>query len=417
MKILIVAQQFFPDSVGGSARVAFEQARTLANMGHTVFAIVPKTDLHSPYEEKRDLINIVRYGNGKPHILGQSYTDVRCAPAVIKKVINTYRFDVILAHQPTVTHAILSLQITIPIVYMFHASVPREISFQGLTGKGAWKKLFTRGFVLWLSFMERKSLEHAKRIVVLSEYSRELALSVYSNIQSEKISRITTGIQTDIYTPPSSKKIVRARLGIPEDCVVLITVRRLVPRMGLSQLIESCASIIRSRQNVRLYIVGDGPLYESLQKQIEQEGLGDLIILTGRVRQDDLPLWYQSADAFILSTRAYEGLGVATLEALSSGIPVLGTPIGATPEILGQIDSRLLFDSADSSDMRKGIEWFLSEGINDHALRMKMRQLVLHSYTWELAGAQLEKILEEVVDGTHQHSTQQQLELIDINRK
>lgn len=417
MNILILAQQFFPDSIGGSARVAYEQARVLVALGHTVYAMVPKVDARTPHEEIRDGIHIVRYGDGKTHFLGQSVEDVRCAPATLKKLWDEHPCDVILAHQPTVAHALRTLRITAPMVYMFHASVPREVSFQGLTGKGSWKKLFTHGFVFWLSIMERASLTAAQRIIVLSEYSRTLVRTVYPQLSTEKIVRITTGIQNEVYVPMVSKAAIRARLGILEEGVVLLTVRRLVPRMGLSQLIEACAPIIRGRSDLRLYIVGEGPLHDSLEKQVLQEGLEGSIVLTGRVRQDDLPLWYQAADAFVLSTRAYEGLGIATLEALSSGIPVLGTPVGATPEILGQIDARLLFASTTPADMQHGIEWFLREGINDHALHVKARELVVRTYTWEHAGVQLEKILDEVVSGVKTYSTSKQLEFIHVDRK
>ncbi len=397
MTILIIAQQFFPDSVGGSARVAYEQARALAGRGHTVYIIAPKMDIRAHSKEMYEGMTIFRYGDGKRHVLGQSVEDVRRAPGLIKKVLAQHPCDVILAHQPTIAKAALSLNFSIPMVYLFHASVPREVSFQGLTGKGSWKKLFTHGFVAWLQKMEKEVVTRAVAIVVLSQYSHTLICSVYKDLPSAKIVRITTGVDSRVYAPALSKEGVRAQLGIPEDDVVLLTVRRLVPRMGLSQLIESCASIVRENTHVRLYIVGEGPLYESLEKQILREGLEGSVILTGRVRQDDVPLWYRAADAFVLSTRAYEGLGVATLEALASGVPVLGTPVGATPEILGNVDPRLLFEGTTPEDMRRGIEWFLYNGIRDVGLRNRARDLVVREYTWQRAGQQLEAVLLHVI--------------------
>jgi glycosyltransferase involved in cell wall biosynthesis len=48
--------------------------------------------------------------------------------------------------------------------------------------------------------------------------------------------------------------------------------------------------------------------------------------------------WYRAADLFVLPTTAYEGFGMATVEALASGTPAVGTAIGATPEVLGPLD-------------------------------------------------------------------------------
>ena len=58
--------------------------------------------------------------------------------------------------------------------------------------------------------------------------------------------------------------------------------------------------------------------------------------ITGEIDDESLVLYYQAADIFILPTQSLEGFGLVTLEALSCGVPVLGTPIGATTNILKQ---------------------------------------------------------------------------------
>lgn len=391
MTILILAQQFFPDSVGGSARVAYEQARELSRRGHTVIAVIPKVTKSAHEVETLEGISLYRYGDGTPHFLGQSFTDRTQTASLLQRVLAEYAIDVILAHQPTVGFVATRSAPTIKLVYVFHASVPQEIKFQGLTGKGrGWKRLFFWAFIRWMKKMEQDVVERAHTILVLSEYSKKLCTQLYGEERLLPIKKIATGIDTSIFSPPDSKKAVRSRIGIPEDVMMFLTVRRLVPRMGLPFLIDAIAPLIERHQNIRLYIVGEGPLYNALDAQIHRLNLQDNVILTGRVRQIDLPLWYQSADCFILSTRAYEGLGIATLEALSSGVPVLGTPVGATEEILNKVDSRLLFKSAEIKDIRKGIEWFLNEGSTIDFLSTRGRALVESKYTWENAGAELE---------------------------
>ena len=72
---------------------------------------------------------------------------------------------------------------------------------------------------------------------------------------------------------------------------------------------------------------------------------------------------------------------------------MLGTPVGATEEILKDVDGRLLFKSATTEDMRAGIEWFLQEG---HLLDLKGRALVESRYTWDIAGKALENALKSI---------------------
>ena len=102
-------------------------------------------------------------------------------------------------------------------------------------------------------------------------------------------------------------------------------------------------------------------------------------------------MWYKAADVFVLSTQVYEGLGIATLEALSCGLPVLGTPIGATIELLEQVDESLLFKDASVDGMEEGIRNFLQEKISDVSVGGRARDFVKREYTWEHAVLELEE--------------------------
>lgn len=393
MNILVLAQQFFPDSVGGSARVAFEQAKHLQERGHTVTVIAPRLRKDIKQQEEIEGMQIFRYGNGTPSIFGQSMTDLWLLPKTLEAVLQKNTFDIVVAHQPTVAFAALPLIQKIPFLYVFHASVPKEVSFQGLTGKYRWIKNFAKGiFLSRLATVEKEVMKEVDHIVVLSHYSKELVETLYPFVVG-KVSRIHTGIDITTYAPSRSKALMRSRLGVPEDCTMLLTVRRLVPRMGLLQLIESFARIAPDFPDARLYIVGEGPLYDDLQKKIKDEDMVGRVMLTGRVREVDLPMWYKAADVFVLSTQVYEGLGIATLEALACGLPVLGTPIGATVELLQEVDEELLFASASVDGMEEGMRKFLGEKISDASVGGRARDFVKREYTWEKAVVELEQEL------------------------
>ena len=115
--------------------------------------------------------------------------------------------------------------------------------------------------------------------------------------------------------------------------------------MGLESLI-SAVRLLDDVAGLRVAIAGQR-LRVQLETMRDKLGLGDRVALLGRVSDDELPLWYRAADLFVLPTLAYEGFGLVTAEALASGTPVVGTPVGATPELLEPLEPRLLARDAE----------------------------------------------------------------------
>ena len=97
-----------------------------------------------------------------------------------------------------------------------------------------------------------------------------------------------------------------------------------------------------------------------------------------------------------MPTTFIEGFGIATVEALSSGLPVFGTPVGGTTEILESIDKKLLFRDADAKSMAEKIEWFLKNPDPIFALKSKCREEVLQKYSWDLVTDRFEEELDLV---------------------
>ena len=90
--------------------------------------------------------------------------------------------------------------------------------------------------------------------------------------------------------------------------------------MGLETLLRALA---RLDGETRLVIAGRGSLGAALEKLSVALGIGSRVRFLGRVPDAELVDWYRAADLFVLPTVAYEGFGMATLEALASGRPVV----------------------------------------------------------------------------------------------
>jgi glycosyltransferase involved in cell wall biosynthesis len=145
------------------------------------------------------------------------------------------------------------------------------------------------------------------------------------------------------FHPATDKREVRERLHLPREKTILLTVRNLVSRMGIENLIQAMPEIVKSVPDIVLIIGGTGPLKDTLSMMSRRLNLDHHIHFAGFIPEATLPEYYQAADIFVLPTVELEGFGLVTLEALASGTPVLGTPVGGTQEILSKFDSRFLF--------------------------------------------------------------------------
>jgi glycosyltransferase involved in cell wall biosynthesis len=191
-------------------------------------------------------------------------------------------------------------------------------------------------------WIESRVLNQSNRIVVLSGYTRDKLLNIYG-VPEGKIAIIPGGIDLVRFHPAADKRAVRERLQLPRDKKILLTVRNLVSRMGIENLIRAMPEIVKSTPDIALIIGGTGPLKNDLMELSRNLNLEDHIHFAGFIPEAALPEYYQAADIFVLPTIELEGFGLVTLEALASGTPVLGTPVGGTQEILSRLDNRFLF--------------------------------------------------------------------------
>jgi glycosyltransferase involved in cell wall biosynthesis len=102
------------------------------------------------------------------------------------------------------------------------------------------------------------------------------------------------------------------------------------------------------------------------------------------------------ADIFVLPTKELEGFGLVTLEAIASGVPVLGTPVGGTEEILGTFDSRFLFKGTDPHSMAdlilENYKLIKQNPEKWDKISRRCRNFVERNYLWEQNIDALEKL-------------------------
>jgi len=405
MKILCVNQFFYPDSHGGVETVTHETTTRLAARGHDVTLVGQRTRPGTPDTERLQGVAIHRYGaaESRGRFGGRTLDALRCPRPVIGRLLRENDFDVVLPHHYFPYYAYLGVAggEPIPAVMTFHASYWQELRLEGVE-RGVWKPLESLLFGGLARRTETRCLRHAARVVVLSDFSKEQLLSYYP-FAERKVAKIPGGVDLERFRPAADRDAVRSELGLPLDRQVIFTVRRLVPRMGLENLMVAFEQVHRDFPHALLAIAGRGRLEADLRRQAAALGIDDALRFVGFVDDDDLVRYYQAADLFALPSLAFEGFGMVTLEALSCGTPAIGTPIGATPEILRPLAPQLIFAGANPPAIRRGLasmlEW-LTDRNAAARLRERCRSYVEDRYGWDRAVDAIEALVEDVVGRT-----------------
>ena len=149
-------------------------------------------------------------------------------------------------------------------------------------------------------------------------------------------------------------------------------------------------------RHVELTIGGEGPLRKDLTGLIRELGLQNRVGLAGHVPDAELARFYSSADWFVLPTAALEGFGLVILESLSCGTPVLGTRVGAIPEVLSGFDPDWIIDRATPESIAAGIRSALEKPAPDP---QALHRRVAAQYDWLRIAEQYRELFREVLGG------------------
>ncbi|MEC0269470.1 glycosyltransferase family 4 protein [Paenibacillus anseongense] len=283
----------------------------------------------------------------------------------------------------------------IPVVMTFHGPWSEEIRLEGKGLKHRFKTMIAKSW-------EMKAYQLADAFIVLSETFRDILHRQYG-VPLAKIHIIPGGADVGRFKPAANRSAIRTKLGLPEGKTVVLTLRRLVNRMGLLQLLEAWKEVVRSKPDAVLFIGGKGPLKTELESRIVEYGLQSSVRLLGYIPDSELADYYQAADLFVVPSQALEGFGLITVEAMAAGVPVMATPIGGNREILEKYRPDMLFAGTSSSDIASGLNrilkhpelWPTGEQCRNH---------VLEHYTWKRVSEQVNEVFHSVIDLDDRHA-------------
>ena len=376
MRILVLIHEF-PPIGGGGGRAAQDICAHLVKRGHEVTILTAHMKGLSLKEEK-DGLCVIRVPSFRTQAFAASFgTMVAFVLAGFwagLRLISEKRPDVIHAHFAVPAGALaFALSALTGIPYMLTAHL-------GDVPGGVPEK--TDRWFRWIMPFTYMIWKRAKRVAAVSEFTRELALAHYP----VKITVIPNGTDLEKATP----SIVR--INQPPR---IVFAGRLVPQKNPLAIIRVLAGL--RNLSWRCAMLGDGPLFEEVKREIEKAGMQERFDLPGWVTPEEVLEWLSRSDILFMPSSS-EGLPVVGVQALAEGLAIVASSIGGFIDLVDNEENGFLIDVNDEDRFKECLETLIS----NPSLLLRFRQASLSkagAFGIDRIASQYEALLQEVSHG------------------
>jgi len=196
----------------------------------------------------------------------------------------------------------------------------------------------------WHRLLDRLLVHWCDKTIAVSEAVKKFNIENIG-IPSEKIKVLHNCIDTDMFQSikQSNFSSIRSELGLLESDFVFGHIGTMRHEKNHDILLKAFADM-KKKYPCKLLLIGDGPLHKEIVKLTKRLGIAADVIFTGI--RNDIPSILKALDVFVFPSRN-EALGIALLEAMFVGLPVIGTNVGGIPEIISDRETGLLVPNED----------------------------------------------------------------------
>ncbi len=204
-----------------------------------------------------------------------------------------------------------------------------------------------------------------RRAVAISDAVR--ARLIHGGVSPSMIRVIPSAIDPEALYPQLGRAATRAQAGLANDAALLLVVAALFHRKGIDVLLDALGRLADDGLRPALWIAGQGPVRPALEKQARELGLDHQVRFLGE--RGDIADLLAACDVFILPSRQ-EGLGVAALEAMAAGRPIVASRVGGLAEAVVDERTGLLVPPNDPGALATA----LARLLRDPALRTRLAE-------------------------------------------
>lgn len=374
MRILQVIPYFSPLHGGGSINVAYNLSKHLAKRGHEVAIFTTDFEHDNEYIHSLDGVRVVPF-----HCIaniGMMLISPEMKGQLRKEIMN---FDVIHMHnfrsyQNNVVYH-YAKKYGIPYILQAHGSVLPFFQKQRL------KKIFDLIFGY-------RILRDASKVIAITKTEVEQYKKM--GVDGDKIGIVPNGIDLSQYENLPKRGKFRRKYSIRDAEKIILYLGRIHKIKGIDLLVNAYADLINELDDVKLVIVGpDDGFLPTLKKQIDDLKIGDKILFTGPLYEQEKLRAYVDVDVYVLPS-VYETFPVTVLEACACGTPVIVTDRCGIADIVDDVVGCVA--EYDKDQLRSAIIKILS----DEELRKRFgkagRDMVIREFGWDKIAMKVEKV-------------------------
>ena len=244
-----------------------------------------------------------------------------------------------------------------------------------------------RGLVLdvlqriYVRTVARLLFEKVSAVICLTRTDAESVARIVGG--DGKIFVVPNGVDTELFKPVSVK-----------DSNLIIWVGRFVPEKGLVYFLRAMRTVVEEHHDVRLVLVGDGPLRTELVKWVNKLGLTGKVDFVGSVGRVEVAELLSKSSIFVFPSLR-EGLPLSVLEAMACGVPVVGSDIPGVNDVVTHGENGFLVLPKDSKGLAESVLALLDDDELRRRFGEEARKVMVDDYGWDDVLGKIEKIYDD----------------------
>jgi glycosyltransferase involved in cell wall biosynthesis len=386
----MLAWEFPPRIVGGLAMHVYELSTAMVRRGVDV-TVITYNDQSVAENEVMEGVKVVRVNAYDVHSRDIVSWALQLNVAMLEKAVQTINkegtFDLVHSHDWMVAHTGRALKHAyhIPLIATIHATehgrndgIHNDIQQQ--IADIEW----------WLTY-------EAWKVICCSRYMVDEVYRVF-NLPGDKVVHIDNGVRPERFKNRPVPDNFKSRFALPHERIIYY-VGRLVREKGVQVLIEAASKILAGCPDAKFVIAGTGPFEVFLRNQARDMGLGDKIMFTGYLSDEDRDLLYQIADAAVFPS-LYEPFGIVALEAMASGTPLVVSDSGGLAEIVNHNEDGLYAITGSANSVADQILRILNDKELAGRLSANGERKVKDYYDWHVIAGKTMGVYESVIQAS-----------------
>jgi glycogen(starch) synthase len=389
MRVLMLSWEYPPHIVGGLGRHAAEVVPALAAEGIELHLVTPRWSSDEPQEES-DGPTIYRVDPPDvpmPDFYTRAWQTNIKLEAVGGTVCEERNIDLIHNHDwlTAFSAAALKRNFRIPLLTTIHATERGRA--QGHLATEQQRAIHSVEW--WLTY-------ESWRVICCSQFMAS-EVSSFFKTPLDKIDVIPNGVKADRYALWDGVDLSRFRsMYALRGEQIVFYVGRIVHEKGLHVLVEAVPHVLAENPAAKFVIAGTGSLLDSLRSRAWELGVGDKVLFTGFIPDDDRDRLYKVASCAVFPS-LYEPFGIVALEAMAAKAPVVVSLVGGLQEVVKHAETGITVYPDDPGSLAWGINHTLARPEWAAKRAQNAYKAVLEEYNWQHIAQQTVEVYERIL--------------------